>query len=376
VATHVSVRELTRLRLISQLIQPGDVQTPADVVRRLFAVQAQDFASACWALGVRSPGSTAADVTASLSGGEIVRTWPMRGTLHFVAPEDLRWMLQLTRERMLASLASRNRQLELDAAVFEQVTDIVIEALSGGHALGRNELMRLLEDRGIRTSGERGYQLIYYLAQTATICWGPPYKNQQALVLVDEWIAPTPERSRDESLREHLLRYLAGHGPAKLTDYQWWSKLTLTDARIGLALARDQLIELEVEHETYWMTAQSHSAASSLPTTRRHNEAVYVLPGFDEYLLGYQDRSAALPAEFSGRVVPTSNGIFMPIIVSRGRAVGTWRRTLSASTVSIEAIPFVSLSSAQNSQFDRAVAGYARFLGLSRSDSAAVTLEK
>jgi hypothetical protein len=376
VAIHVSLRELTRLRLISQLIQPSGTQTPAAVVRRLFAVQAQDFASACWALGVRSPGSTLADVTESLSRGEIVRTWPMRGTLHFVAPEDLRWMLQLSRERMLAGLTSRNRQLELDAGVFERAGAIVIEALSGGHALGRDELMRLFEDRGIRTNGGRGYHLIYYLAQTATACWGPPYKNQQALVLVDEWIAPTPELSRDESLKAHLLRYLEGHGPAKLTDYQWWSKLTLKDARIGLALARDELIELDVGDETYWMTAQSHGASPLLPTTRRHSETIYVLPSFDEYLLGYQDRSAALPAEFSGRVVPTSNGIFLPIIVSRGRAVGTWRRTLSASAVSVEAIPFVSLSAAQNSQFDRAVAGYARFHGLHRSDSPAVTLEK
>jgi hypothetical protein len=361
--TRVTTDDLIRLRLAAQLLREGELRSPADVARHLLATQAQDFAAACWALGLRAPGTTQPDVLMALERGEILRSWPMRGTLHFVPPEDLGWMLAVTTPRMIAGLATRNRQLELDDAAFERAREVVVNALSGGGTIGRAELMQEFEAHGIRTAGQRGYHLIYYLAQTGTLCWGPPHKAQQSLVLLDEWVTSPRELGPEESLREFLVRYLDGHGPATLKDFAWWSKVTITSARAALALARTELVELDLDGTSYWMTAKAADATSAAPPARGAREAVRVLPGFDEYLLGYQDRSLVLPPEFAQRIVPGGNGIFLPTIVSRGRVVGTWRRASAAKGVTGQAQAFTRLTVRESAGFERAIRDYARFVG-------------
>ena len=212
-AALIDAREILRIRLSSQRIEAtaGLTPTVAEIARQLLAVQAQDFGQAVWALGLRAPGSTRADVTAALQSGEVIRSAPIRGTLHFVAAEDLRWMLSLTTPRMIASAATRQRELELDRSTFDLARDLTTEALAGGGALSRDEYLELLEAAGISTNGQRGYHIIWYLAQTGILCWGPPRGTQQALVLLDEWVPATPLLDRDLALREFVLRYFTGH---------------------------------------------------------------------------------------------------------------------------------------------------------------------
>lgn len=373
-ATHVGTAELLRLRLASQRIArrgggapavpgetaelPGGASAVSGVLRQLLAVQAQDFAQAVWALGLRTPGATRADVAAALASGEVVRSWPMRRTLHFVAPDDLRWMLELTSARMIAATATQQRRRGLDQDILDRAGEVARTELGGGGAASRAEFTALLEGAGIGTTGQRGYHLIWYLAQIGLLCWGPPRGPGQALVLLDEWAPRRLALSREEALRHCALRYFTGHGPATVRDLAWWSKLTLTDARAGLAAAREQLTELEHGGETFWIaTAEWDAAAAPAP-------AVHALPGFDEYLLGYQDGSHALTAEHASRIVPGTNGIFLPTIVARGRVVGTWRRAIAAGAVAVTPAPFTTLSMADAAGFARAAAAYARFLGL------------
>ncbi len=337
------------------------LESPLAVAERLLAIQAQDFAAACWALGVRAAGATQTDVISALERGEIVRSWPMRGTLHFVPARELGWMLQLTAPRMIAGLVRRHRQLELDDDDFARARDLVVQALAGGGFLGRTELMELWELNGIRTTGQRGYHLIYYLAQTGVVCWGPPHRSQQSLVLLEEWAPEQRRLDDDEALAEFLLRYLAGHGPATLKDYVWWTKGTMAGAKTGLAIIRDRLTSFELGGATYWMTAER---ADSAPAASSRSRSLHVLPGFDEYLLGYQDRAPVLAPEFADRVVPGANGIFKPLIVSKGRIAGTWRRTANGTRVAIEAQPFQPLSQTEHAGFAAGARAYGRFLGL------------
>jgi hypothetical protein len=352
--------ELLRLRLASQRIAPsGDAETGiADTVRHLLAMQAQDFGQGLWALGVRVPGATRTQVLAELASGTVVRSWPMRGTLHFVAPEDLRWMLQLTAPRTLASAATRQRQLGLDQDILDRSADLARTELAGGGAATRAEFLAVLEDAGITTTGQRGYYIIWYLAQIGLTCWGPPRQTAQAIVLLDEWAPATEEVPRSDALRRFALGYFRGHGPATLKDFAWWSKLTVADAKQGLAAARDELVEVSSGGADYWMSALQHSA-SDAPSTW----GVHALPGFDEYLLGYRDRSDALPAEYANRIVPGGNGMFLPVIVSRGRVVGTWRRNQNGTTVEVSPEPFERLTAREATGFARAAAAYASFLG-------------
>jgi hypothetical protein len=356
-ATRVSPGDILGLRLRSQLIEASGRRSVTDAVQDLLAIQAQDFAQALWAVGLRAPGSTRSDVLGALESGEVVRSLPMRGTLHFVPAQDLGWMLGLTAERSIAAAKTRFRALGLDEATLERSVEVAIKALSGGQRLGRNEFMKVLESRGISTEGQRGYHIIFSLSQRRVVCWGPPSGTQQALVLLDEWVPNPRSLGRDEALREFAVRYFVGHGAATLRDFAWWTKLTLTDARAGIALASDELTELTLDDVSYWAaTSQLDAGVASKPGTR-----VHALPGFDEYLLGYQDRSLPLAAEHSDRIVPGSNGIFLPTIVARGRVVGTWRRTPRSKDAAIEPEYFADASAATSAAFVKSARAYAAF---------------
>ena len=356
-----SPADLRRRRRRAQASDGAREASPADVVRRLLAVQAQDFGAASWALGLRTDGATRSDVRADLDAGRIVRSWPMRGTLHFVPPEDLRWMLSVTTERMVAGLARRHKQLEIEDADLGRARDILVGELTGGGRIGRAELMALWEGNGIATAGQRGYHLIYYLAQTGVVCWGPTLRTQQALVLLDEW-APAPRTLEpDEAHAAFLLRYLTGHGPATLKDFVWWTKGTVAGAKRGLAVLGDAVTGLEVDGTTYLVTRELADRAAERPPRREERHAVPQLPGFDEYLLGYQDRSPVLDDEHAEAIVPGGNGIFQPVIVARGRVVGTWR--YGGAKAEPEISPFQPLGAGQRAALARSARAYRRFAG-------------
>jgi len=342
-----SRRLLTSLRLSAQWIATPRDATPAQVVRHLTAMQAQDFAGAKWSVGLRSIGITDAAVEAALAAGEIVRSWPMRGTLHFVAPEDLGWMLRLTSARLRRAAAGRHRQLELTERDFAGARDLALEHLGGGRALPRNDLLALWGDNGISPAGQRGAHLLIHLAQTGVLVFGPVAGKQHSFVLLDEWVREPRRLEREESLAEWARRYFTSHGPATVRDFAWWASLTLTEAREGLALALPELERLEVDGVDYF-----HS-----PGLEPARAGVHLLPGFDEYMLGYQNRGAALDAEHAPSIVPGNNGMFMSTIVANGRIVGLWKRTSRAKRVDIALEPFGAAP-----KVDAAIARYAAFV--------------
>ncbi|MFK3670723.1 winged helix DNA-binding domain-containing protein [Leifsonia aquatica] len=351
--------DLLRMRRLAHAIDGDPESSPVDAARRMLAVQAQDFAAACWALALRTQSPSRNAVLADLDAGRIVRSWPMRGTLHFVPPEDLRWMLGITTERMIAGLTRRHRDLELEAPDFTRARDLLTGALAGGGSLSRAEAMELWEAAGIATGGQRGYHLLYYLAQTGVICWGPTHRTQQAIVLLDEWapLAHAHTFEPDEAIAEFLRRYLTGHGPATLKDFVWWTKGTVARARVAVAVLGDEITALEVDGVEYLVTTALADAAAARPATRAESAAVHLLPGFDEYLLGYQDRDPVIDPEHFERVVPGKNGIFSPVIIAGGRVAGTWRRD---GTI-IEPRPFVPLSAAQERGVAREADRYRRY---------------
>ncbi|MFF1574376.1 winged helix DNA-binding domain-containing protein [Leifsonia sp. NPDC058292] len=359
-----SAADLRRFRLLAHGLEGEQATTPQAVVERMLAVQAQDFGAACWALGVRSPGMTQSDVIAALDAGSIVRSWPMRGTLHFVPPRDLGWMLQVTTERMVTGLALRHRRLELEQADFDRARDIVTAAIAGGGSIGRADLMALWEQSGIVTAGQRGYHLIYYLAQTGVLCWGPSHKTQQSLVLLDEWVPNPRKLADDEAHAEFLVRYVAGHGPATIKDFVWWTKGTVGGAKTGIAVAGDRLTSITVDGAEYWMTAELAGADAARVRSATETGAVHLLPAFDEYFIGYQNRDLTIDPDDFLKVVPGGNGVFAPVMVAGGRVIGTWKRSQSGKEITVEPRPFGELSAAQAKRLPARVKAYARFIGV------------
>lgn len=346
----ISLREVGLLRLVAQRIAGPRCATVNDAVSLLTAAQAQDYPGALTSIALRTEEATRKAVEEALNAGTVVRSWPMRGTLHFVAAEDLHWMLDLLARRVVAGASSRRVQLELHTETIERARRVAVDALSGGGRMRRDELLATWEGAGITTAGQRGYHLIGFLAQTGTLCFGPLRDGDQVLVLLDEW-APEPRRpDREEALAELALRYFRGHGPATVKDFTRWTKLTLTDARIGLAAARAELEQIDVDGATYFMDPET---PARLEYCRSSAREVFLLPGFDEYILGYADRGAVVPAGFADQLVPGNNGVFRATVISAGQVVGTWKRSGRGAKQTAVATPFTSFTRRVNAAIPR-----------------------
>ena len=331
----------TDVRLQRQQIAAPRFRKPEDLVRFMGAVQAQDYLGALWAIGMRLQGDvTEADVEAAIAARRIVRTWPMRGTLHFVAAEDVHWMLALLTPRVVARADPRYRELRLSGLDFIRSGEALARALEGGGAFTRAETYAALEKAGVSTEGQRGIHIVGYLAQKGLLCHGPRRGKQPTFVLLDEWIgAPGNRPPRDEALASLAQRYLASHGPATVHDFAWWSGLLMHEAQAAMAAAG----------------AGPHEPRAP----RRRTTAVALLPMWDEYLVAYKDRghaTAHLPT-------PSRASVFTAVIVIDGTVRGAWKRTLTPKAVRIELDFWLKPSAAERQAAEVAAERYARFLG-------------
>ena len=311
--------DIVRYRLYNQRLTHKLVQ-PDQIAAWFGAMQAQDYASVKWALGVRGTALTDATIEQAIAHKTILRTWLMRGTLQMVAAADVRWLLALLAPRLINGSARRLQELELDQATLSQSFETLTSILKDGSPLSRTDVLLALEQVGIPTTGQRGYHILGQAALAGLICFGPVQGKQQTFVLLDEWVPPSPKRERDEALAELAGRYFRSHGPATLADFVWWSGLTMTEARSALAMAQTWLHSEVVEGQIYWLADNQAVPVEPSPTA-------YLLPAFDEYYLGYKTRQVVLNGRYDKKVV-SSNGIFRPVIVIDGQIVGIWKRTL------------------------------------------------
>ena len=346
--------QLLQRRLQSQRLATTTFTDPADVVRWHGAVQAQDYLGALWAVGLRSRGATEQSVEQALASRAFVRTWPMRGTLHFVAVADVRWMLALLASRVAAATAPMlARRFGLDARVVGRAGEIAGRALEGGRRLTRDGLYREWDRARISSRG-RGPHLLCRLAQDGVLCFGLREGKQQTFVLLDDWVPAAPPLARDEALARLARRYLASHGPATAHDLAWWSGLTVGDATRAIHAVRGELESVEMEGRLYWRPA-STSAAGRV-------SRAFLLPAWDEYTVAYRDRSHLLAAVHARRA--ERMGLLSPVVVVNGRVVGRWTRTLGQERVAFTWELFAEFPPAARRSVAAAARHYAAFLGL------------
>jgi hypothetical protein len=347
-------REIAKHRLENQQIAGSRCKEPGELVAWLGAVQAQDYLGALWTIGLRLPAATEARVEKAVADRTIVRTWPMRGTLHFVAAGDVRWMLELMTPRIIAGAARRHRELELDGASLGRIRKLLVRALQGGRQLTRSQIFQLLRRARISPDGQRGYHIMWRLAQEGVVCFGARAGKQQTFALLDEWVPHARSLERGEALAELARRYFASHGPATLHDFAWWSGLKVSDARAGLDMISSELSRESVEGKVYWLSEKMSPPSRNAPPA-------HLLPGFDEYLLGYTDRSAALDPDHARKIVP-GNGMFASTIVSNGRVTGTWKRAFKKKRATLTASYFAPPKKAETRALAAAAERYGSFL--------------
>ena len=335
--------EVALLRLIAQRLAGPGLANATAAVRWLTAVQGQDHHGVLASVALRTAERTRHGVEQALNAGEIVKSWPMRGTLHLVVAEDLPWMLRLMTPRVIVRAAARRAGLGLDTRTLEQARAVAEDTLAGGHRITRQDLLEAWDKAGLATANQRGYHMLFHLAQQGVLCFGPVRDRAQQVVLVDEWIPKPRQLAREEALGELAWRYFASHGPTTVKDFIRWTGLMAADARAGLTLARPRLASIDVEGVEHLMDPQTPAL---LETFRSEARSVFLLPGFDELILGYQDRSVTLPTPHADLVVPGRNGVFRPTVLSDGHVVGTWQHTGRGAKQTITATPFTAFSQA------------------------------
>jgi hypothetical protein len=339
-------------RLVQQQLIAPEFTTPEAVVAWLGAVQAQEYYGAKWSLGLRLPGVGDAAVEQAYAAGRILRTHILRPTWHFVTPDDLRWMMELTGPRVNQVNAGPYRELELDEALFAQSRRVIAQALAGGQALTRAELGQRLQAAGIVAEGRRLGYLLHRAELDLVVCSGPRRGKQLTYALVEARAPQAKSLPREEALARLALRYFTGHGPATEHDLARWSGLTLADVRAGIASLGTQLIQEEIDGTSYWS-----AAPRPLPDPR---PTAFLMPVFDEFLVGYTSFGKALTG---GRTL-ANNLVADPPLVLDGQTAGSWRRTLKAREVLVEIAPLAPLSSAHAEAVQAAAAAYGACLGL------------
>jgi hypothetical protein len=332
------------LRLHNQHISREGLRTPAQVVAWMGGMQGQDFSGVKWSIGLRIPNAADADINRAINERKIIRTWPMRGTLHMVAAADVHWILSLTSPGNIAGSMRRREALELDDMTLARSREVFAKALQGCKQKSREEMYAALERAGISTAGQRGYHILWNAALHGLICFAATTNKEQTFALLDEWVAPTKEKTRDEALAELARRYFFSRGPATLQDFIWWSGLSASDARAGFEAIKSNLVQETVNRQVYRMPPDI-----ILPEIQA---TAFALQGFDEFLLGYKDRSAVLDKKHAEKVCPGGNGVFASTMVINGRVAGMWKRIIRNSSIEIITNPFTPLKKAEQLAFD------------------------
>ncbi|OYN95057.1 winged helix DNA-binding protein [Propionibacteriaceae bacterium ES.041] len=332
--------DLSLARILAQRLAGPPLTDATAAVTHLGCVQAQDLPGALTSVALRTADRDRAGVRAALDAGELVRSWPMRGTLHLIAARDAGWMCELTSPRMYAQAAKRRAELGVTDAMLAHAGELAVAAITAEGPRTRAELIEMWQPHGYAEPSGRAYHLLMTLCHTGLLAQGPLRaggKLEQCFVVLDDWVPePVTPADREAALARWAERCFVSHGPATAADLARWTGLTMGDVRRGIAGASG-LVTQEIDGVPHWYAAQ---LPDLLAEHRRAARGLLLLPGFDELILGYADRTPTLDRDHETLVVPGRNGVFKPTVITGGRAVGTWRRVKLKGVERIEATPF------------------------------------
>lgn len=346
--------DIANLRVYSQHLSHNKFKKPEEVVGYMGAIQAQEYAHAKWAIGLRMSSPADKAVEKAMATGIILRTHVLRPTWHFVLPQDIRWMLSLTAPRINAGNATMYKKHELTDTVFNKSFDVFIKTMQGGKQLTRAEIVTALHEADIATDELRLTLILMKAELEQLICSGARQGKQFTYALLDERAPATPVIPRDEAVACLVLRYFTSHGPATVNDFVHWSGLTIADAKTGIEINKGQLSNITVEGISYWTSAD-------IDLSRAKNSGAFLLPVYDELIIAYKNREALVPAKFRDKIGAIT---FFPTIMANNQVIGNWSRNIGKKNIDIELKPFDKLSKAQSKAIETAIQRFKKFNGL------------
>ncbi|WP_181275396.1 winged helix DNA-binding domain-containing protein [Brevibacterium oceani] len=335
----MDVDQISAARLISQgLVGPapasptGTALSPAGaVVEHLGCVQAQALGGALASVALRSGDNAPAGldaVRAAIDAGEVVRSWTQRGTIHLTTAKDLGWILSLTGPRTMKSTAKRREYFGITDAMLEAAAELATAAIRERGPLTREELLEAFAPVGAGDEYGHARYLITSLCLQNLLVQAPMIagKDDMKYVLTADWVPTPTELDAEAALHEWMRRYVLSHGPVTIDDATRWTGLPKTTVKsaINTALDAEEIIGTTIGDVDY---VHAPDLEDRLAEFESAAQDTMLLPGFDEIILGYKDRSATLDPEHEKLVVPGGNGMFKNTVISQGRAQGTWKRS-------------------------------------------------
>ena len=322
---------LGRARLVAQGLVTRPFATPAAAVAAFGAMQGQDLPGAIASAALRTTSGSAAEVLDDLAVGRLVRGYPMRGTVFLMTPADVVWVSELCNAAVLRAAERRRGQLELTEELVQRAREVALDVLPDlPQGLSRKELFERWAAVGVPVDQGRGYHVLAHLIGTNDLVHGPWNGTDQNVVTTHQWLGERVDLEsrfngdRVAAAAELLRRYLTSHGPATHKDFAWWTKLPLREIRAAWPLVSADVesgegADGELRH---WRPGLFDEVAAVGGQVSKP----LLLPGFDEFILGYQDRLFAMTVEQHQLLVPGNNGVFGRSVVVDGTVRGLWKR--------------------------------------------------
>ena len=343
------------LRSANQQLNNSKFKTAKELAGWMGALQAQDYSMSKWALGIRLQNSTEASINDEINSGAIIRTHLLRPTWHFVSSNDIHWILKLTAPRIKTSLKHRDKQLELTDTIYHRCNKILEKSLRDYNHMTREELISVLKKSEIDVKDNRASHIFLRAELDGIICSGKQKEGKPTYAILEEWVSEHTKISRDEALKALARRYFTSHGPASIYDFTWWSGLTVRDAVLALEFNKENLTSVVMQNQTYWL-------ADSYSEPKPEFSTMFLLPAYDEFLISYKDRTAALTLADNKKTI-SNNGIFYPVILQNGQVVGVWKRNIRNNHVTISRNMFISVTPDLDKQILRSSIRYSDFIG-------------
>ncbi len=351
-------KQLRRIRCQQQwLSHTTQSSSAADVVRKLCALQSQEWPSAQLAIAARSNGITIRDVKRSREiDRSFVLTWSLRGTLHLVAAQDIAWQLALVGPSAIRGTNRRYQQLGLGKDIRENALADITDILSKYGALTRAQLAEYLGERGIPVAGQAIHHLLRFAALRGLICLGPEFAGKLTFVLLKEWLPDfhLTELS-DEILPILARRYLAAYGPAAPADLCRWSGLSLAKAKTALNSIAKETVVIDIGSGNALMLADQQLPADDQQATIRF------LPRYDNYLLAYHSRDFLVDPAHARQIHP-GGGLIRSCVIINGQAQATWRLEEKRKTARLNVQPYDTIDHALLPMLQEEAASLGHFL--------------
>jgi len=349
--------EIIKLRLFNQQLAEKKITRPHELVSWMGAMQAQDYAMAKWAIGLRLPASDDTIVEDAFNKGKILRIHILRPTWHFVTPQDIGWMHDLTAPRILSSIQHAFRFLSLDKRTLNRCNDLLAKALEGGRQLTREEIRSMLQRAKIDTTGLRFIHLLEHAELNRIICSGPRIENQFTYALFDER-ASAKTMGHDEALAELTKRFFTSRGPATIYDFAWWSGLSVSEAKKGIEMVKNKFKRESIDGKEYFFRSPASFKNEMAQTA-------LLLPNYDEYVISYKDRTEAIDKKYRAVILKERNAVFTNSILINGKIEGIWKRAITNNSFIVKTRFFSTLTRTRQQLLTKAITRYGKFLGKS-----------